>query len=138
EAAVGAGVAPAAAPVVVVQAGAVAGEVLGEEYVGQVVATGAEAGDADGVAVHRLVGDAPQNGEYAGWGGAVARAFDGQERVDRVAALVDGHAGRHVQVDVQPAAGVLLDAVGCEYRAGVQVVAIIGAIPQLAILALHR
>src|SRR4051812_35742520 len=63
EAAVRPGVAPVAAPVVVVEAGTIAGEVLGEQDVGQVVAAGPEARDADGVAVHRLVGDAPKNGE---------------------------------------------------------------------------
>src|SRR5216683_5306118 len=79
EAAVAAGVAPGTAPVVVVEAGAIAGEVLGEQHVGQVVPAWSKARDADGVAVHCFVGDAPQDREDAGRRWPRASAADDQE-----------------------------------------------------------
>src|SRR5260370_898142 len=52
EAAGAAGVAPRAAPVVVVKAGTVAGEVLSERHFGQVVPAWPEPRDANRVAIH--------------------------------------------------------------------------------------
>src|SRR5947209_14245727 len=104
QAAVRGGVAPVATPVVVVKAGAVACEVLGEEYVGQVVAAWAEAWDADRVAVHRLVGDPTDNGEDAQWRGARSSAVDGQCGEHRRRAFIRDQHGRFSEIDVDPAA----------------------------------
>src|SRR3982074_2024333 len=79
KAAVAASIAPHAAPVVVVQAGAVAGEVLGEQDVGQVVPAWTKGGNANRVAVHRFVGHAAQDRKDASRGRPRSRAFDGQE-----------------------------------------------------------
>ena len=57
KAAVAAGVAPHARPVVVVKRGAVGGKILGEEHILDVVATWRIARDAETVARHRLVRD---------------------------------------------------------------------------------
>src|SRR6266851_753743 len=107
-----AGIAPHTAPVVVVQAGAVAREVLGEQYIGQVVATRTEARDTDRVAVHGFVGDASDNREHAGWRRPRTGALDGQERVDWRIALVGGHPRRDREVYVKPMAGKVLSSLG--------------------------
>src|SRR5216684_924045 len=65
KAAVRGGVAPIAAPVVVVKACPVAGEVLREQHVLQVVAAGPEPRDADGVAVHGFIRHTPADGVHA-------------------------------------------------------------------------
>src|SRR5713226_6834366 len=57
-------IAPVAAPVVVVQAGPVTREVLGEQDVLKVVAAWPKTGNADCVAIHRLIRDATTDGEH--------------------------------------------------------------------------
>src|SRR5713226_4952516 len=81
-------VAPVAAPVVVVQAGPVAGEVLREQDVLQVVAAWPKTGNADGVAIHRFVGDATTDGEHADGRRPGTRAVDRERGQDRLIAVV--------------------------------------------------
>src|SRR5712691_2441647 len=103
QAAVRGGIAPVAAPVVVVQAGPVAGEVLGEQDVLQVVAAWPKTGNADGVAVHRLIGDAPADGEHANGRRTRAGAVDRQRSEDWLITLVGDEHGRLAQIHVDPA-----------------------------------
>src|SRR5437016_884803 len=81
-------IAPVAAPVVVVQAGPVAGEVLGKQDVLQVVAARPKTGNTDGVAVHRLVGDAPADGEHADRRRTRTRTVDCQRGENWLIAIV--------------------------------------------------
>src|SRR5438552_7030396 len=68
ETAVAAGVAEVARPVVVVQGGAVAGEILGKEHVLDVVATRGVPRDAEPLAAHRVVRDPSHDAERANGG----------------------------------------------------------------------
>src|SRR5262249_3424794 len=82
--AVRAGVAPVAAPVVVVNAGAFGGEVLRPQYVLEEIAAGLIAGNwrVHALAGHRLVWYAPQDVMSASWGPVADRALERERRPD--------------------------------------------------------
>ena len=93
-----AGVTPGAAPVVVVETGAIAREVLREQHVGQVIAAGPKPRDADRVAIHRFVRHAAEDGEHANRRRSRPGAFDREERVHQAVTLIGVDARRRVQV----------------------------------------
>src|SRR6266536_4556268 len=84
------GVAPVAAPVVVVQAGAIAGEVLREQHVGQEVPAWPKPRDANRVTVHRLVRYPADDPEHAERRRPRARAMNRQRRQHGPIVLVRG------------------------------------------------
>src|SRR5260370_42204893 len=87
-------IAQVAAPVVVVQTGSVAGEVLGEQNVLQVVAAWPETRNADGVAVHRFIRHAPADGEHAEGRRTRPGTVDRERGQDGLIAVVSDEHGR--------------------------------------------
>src|SRR5581483_9447530 len=92
-------------PVVVVNGRAVVREVLRIEHVLQVIAMRVVVGDAQSLAVHRLVFDATANMVLPCGRLTQRPPLDRERRVDRLVVLVRRQRGGLVEVYVDPAAG---------------------------------